>query len=172
MVLAIRGLVAARGVASRRRFLARTFPRALLTIVGAPTRAERTAASILTAGGLRPGLILVHGENGWLPGRRRRALRMLESGANQGAADRSLVSFCGCRTRVSRRFDVSCRSGGLGIFWIAGRAILFAHPIDWILLVAIITEPRSDDDDVARGHPAREPYAAVASGWPEAALGT
>jgi hypothetical protein len=171
MVLATRGFAACRGVASRRRFLARTVPGALLTVV-VPTRAERPAASILTAGGLRPGLILVHGEDGWLPGRRWRPLRMLERRPDQGAADRPVVSFCGCRTRVSHRFAVSCRGSGLGICLIASRAIIFAHPIEWILLVAIITKPKSDDDDVARGRPAREPYAGVASGWPEAALGT
>ena len=65
---------------------------------------------------------------------------MLESGPNQGAADRSVLSFCRCRTCVSRRFsiDVSRRGGGLGIWLIASRAFVFAHPIDWILLVAII----------------------------------
>lgn len=83
---------------------------------------------------------------------------MLESGPNQRAADRSVVSFCRCRSSVSRRIDVSCRGGGLGIFRIAGRAIVFAHPIDW-LLAGITTESQCDDNDVAWGHPAREPDA-------------
>ena len=117
------------------------------------TLTNTAATSILSARGRRPGLILMHREDGGLSRRGRRALRVREGGPDQRTADWSVISFLRCVTPISRRLDVRSLGSRLWIFRIASRAIVFAHPIDWVLFAAITTESRCDDNDAAWDRP-------------------